>query len=352
MLATRCPGTRTASSTRPGSRAPKRPAHDRRHRRSGGRWAWTSLTATPTWRSARGRRWLDGGPSGRPDQEELSQDAREHWSRVWQDRLSPATGPACPGRSAHGGRGLDAWLPGRLQRGGRGTRRAVRAERRRHDAGRADDHRARHRRAEGPAPARHPARRRLLVPGLQRARLGLGPGQPEPRRRPGSTAAGGSTGPRSGRPTRTTRRTACCWPAPTPPRRSTGHHLLPRADGRVQRPAAGDDRTATPSSTRCSSTTCSSPTTTCSAGSATAGPSRSPPSPSNAAAWRSTSGCGPARRSTGWSTSPVARGVADDSAFVDAVGALQCDAEAVRIGSMRMSARAGPAARPGRRPRR
>jgi alkylation response protein AidB-like acyl-CoA dehydrogenase len=32
----------------------------------------------------------------------------------------------------------------------------------------------------------------------------------------------------------------------------------------------------------------------------------------------------------------IERGVADDSAFVEAVGALQCDAEAVRIGSMRM----------------
>jgi alkylation response protein AidB-like acyl-CoA dehydrogenase len=32
----------------------------------------------------------------------------------------------------------------------------------------------------------------------------------------------------------------------------------------------------------------------------------------------------------------IERGVAEDTAFVDAVGALQCDAEAVRIGSMRM----------------
>ena len=32
----------------------------------------------------------------------------------------------------------------------------------------------------------------------------------------------------------------------------------------------------------------------------------------------------------------VERGVADDTAFLDAVGALHCDAEAVRIGSMRM----------------
>ncbi|WP_328346019.1 acyl-CoA dehydrogenase family protein [Micromonospora sp. NBC_00421] len=52
--------------------------------------------------------WLDGALADVPDQEELSQDAREHWSRVWQDRLCAGNWAGLSWPVAHGGRGMDA----------------------------------------------------------------------------------------------------------------------------------------------------------------------------------------------------------------------------------------------------
>ncbi|MFI7432358.1 acyl-CoA dehydrogenase family protein [Micromonospora haikouensis] len=52
--------------------------------------------------------WLDKALADVPDQEELSQDEREHWSRVWQDRLCAGGWAGLSWPTAHGGRGLDS----------------------------------------------------------------------------------------------------------------------------------------------------------------------------------------------------------------------------------------------------
>ncbi|WP_433605607.1 acyl-CoA dehydrogenase family protein [Dactylosporangium sp. CA-139114] len=52
--------------------------------------------------------WLDGALADVPDQEELSQDERESWSRVWQDRLCAGGWAGLSWPVEHGGRGLDA----------------------------------------------------------------------------------------------------------------------------------------------------------------------------------------------------------------------------------------------------
>ncbi|WP_431912973.1 acyl-CoA dehydrogenase family protein [Micromonospora carbonacea] len=52
--------------------------------------------------------WLDKALADVPDQEELPQDEREHWSRVWQDRLCAGGWAGLSWPTAHGGRGLDS----------------------------------------------------------------------------------------------------------------------------------------------------------------------------------------------------------------------------------------------------
>ncbi|MET7397308.1 acyl-CoA dehydrogenase family protein [Dactylosporangium sp. NPDC005572] len=52
--------------------------------------------------------WLDGALRDVPDQEELTQDEREHWSRVWQDRLCAGNWAGLSWPAEHGGRGLDS----------------------------------------------------------------------------------------------------------------------------------------------------------------------------------------------------------------------------------------------------
>ncbi|MFG1803285.1 acyl-CoA dehydrogenase family protein [Micromonospora carbonacea] len=52
--------------------------------------------------------WLDKALADVPDQEELAQDEREHWSRVWQDRLCAGGWAGLSWPTAHGGRGLDS----------------------------------------------------------------------------------------------------------------------------------------------------------------------------------------------------------------------------------------------------
>ncbi|MFC8848831.1 MULTISPECIES: acyl-CoA dehydrogenase family protein [unclassified Micromonospora] len=52
--------------------------------------------------------WLDGALADVPDQEELSQAEREHWSRVWQDRLCAGGWAGLSWPTAHGGRGMDS----------------------------------------------------------------------------------------------------------------------------------------------------------------------------------------------------------------------------------------------------
>ncbi|MFY1638190.1 acyl-CoA dehydrogenase family protein [Solwaraspora sp. WMMB335] len=52
--------------------------------------------------------WLDAALRDVPDQDELSQAEREHWSRVWQDRLCAGNWAGLSWPAAHGGRGLDA----------------------------------------------------------------------------------------------------------------------------------------------------------------------------------------------------------------------------------------------------
>ena len=52
--------------------------------------------------------WLDEALSDVPDQEELSQEERESWSRTWQDRLCAANWAGLSWPAEHGGRGLDS----------------------------------------------------------------------------------------------------------------------------------------------------------------------------------------------------------------------------------------------------
>ncbi|WP_205473596.1 acyl-CoA dehydrogenase family protein [Nocardioides sp. SYSU D00038] len=54
------------------------------------------------------RSWLDEALADVPDQEELPQSEREQWSRVWQDRLSAGGWAGLSWPTEHGGRGLDA----------------------------------------------------------------------------------------------------------------------------------------------------------------------------------------------------------------------------------------------------
>lgn len=54
------------------------------------------------------RAWLDEALADIPDQEELPQAEREEWSRVWQDRLSAGGWAGLSWPTEHGGRGMDA----------------------------------------------------------------------------------------------------------------------------------------------------------------------------------------------------------------------------------------------------
>lgn len=54
------------------------------------------------------RAWLDEALADIPDQEELPQAEREGWSRVWQDRLSAGGWAGLSWPTEHGGRGMDA----------------------------------------------------------------------------------------------------------------------------------------------------------------------------------------------------------------------------------------------------
>ena len=74
----------------------------------------------------------------------------------------------------------------------------------------------RHRRAEEALPAAHLQRRRLLVPGLLRAGLGLGPRVAEDARRAAAATTTSSTARRSGPRWATTPTGSSAWCAPTP----------------------------------------------------------------------------------------------------------------------------------------
>ncbi len=52
--------------------------------------------------------WLDEALRDVPDQEELTQEQREHWSRIWQDRLCAGNWAGLSWPAEHGGRGLDS----------------------------------------------------------------------------------------------------------------------------------------------------------------------------------------------------------------------------------------------------
>ncbi|SIT86777.1 acyl-CoA dehydrogenase family protein [Microbacterium sp. RU33B] len=52
--------------------------------------------------------WLDTALADVPDQEELAHSEREHWSRVWQERLCEGSWAGLSWPVEHGGRGMDA----------------------------------------------------------------------------------------------------------------------------------------------------------------------------------------------------------------------------------------------------
>lgn len=52
--------------------------------------------------------WLDQALRDVPAQEDLSQEEREHWSRVWQDRLCADNWAGLSWPAEHGGRGMDS----------------------------------------------------------------------------------------------------------------------------------------------------------------------------------------------------------------------------------------------------
>jgi alkylation response protein AidB-like acyl-CoA dehydrogenase len=52
--------------------------------------------------------WIDEALRDVPDQEDLTQDEREHWQRVWQERLCAGNWAGLSWPVEHGGRGLDS----------------------------------------------------------------------------------------------------------------------------------------------------------------------------------------------------------------------------------------------------
>ena len=135
------------------------------------------------------RGWLS---DNRPDAEPTDggEDAHYAWRRDWQRRLYDAgwAAPAWP--TEYGGRGAIADRVGDLLRGDRPRARAAAGERARPAARRPDADGVGHRRAEGALPLPDPLRRGDLVPGLLRARGGLGPRRAENPRRQGRRRMG------------------------------------------------------------------------------------------------------------------------------------------------------------------
>ncbi|GAA1030114.1 acyl-CoA dehydrogenase family protein [Virgisporangium ochraceum] len=52
--------------------------------------------------------WIDDALRDIPDQDDLSESEREHWSRVWQERLCAGNWAGLSWPTEHGGRGLDS----------------------------------------------------------------------------------------------------------------------------------------------------------------------------------------------------------------------------------------------------
>ena len=144
--------------------------------------------------------------------------ARRTWS-TWQ-RILNAKGWAVPHWPKEwGGTG---WTPGaelHLPRGdAAGAGAAAAAVRRQH--GRAGDHRVRQRGAEEALPAAHRQSRRLVVPGLLRARRRLRPRVAEDRGRSATATITSSTARRPGPRWRSTPTGSSAWCAPIPRPRS------------------------------------------------------------------------------------------------------------------------------------
>ena len=142
----------------------------------------------------------------------------------------------------------------------RGRRAAALAHGHRHVRPGAD--RPRHARAEGALPAAHPDGRGLLVPGLFRAGVGLGPGLAADERASTTATTSSATATRSGPPTPMCANWMFCLVRTStrgdPP---AGHHLpADRHDHARRRGAADHDAVAASTSrTRSSSPTCACP---------------------------------------------------------------------------------------------
>ena len=232
----------------------------------------------------------------------MSPEERAAFNEEWPRKLYGGGWICATWPKEYGGKGLTT-MEGVVRR--RGVRpgqgadasRLLRRHARRPDAAAVGD-----RGAEAGVPAQDPARRDALVPGLQRAQLGLRPGQPEDvgdprRRRVGHQRAEGLDDRRPPR--------RLLLPAhPHRPRRPEAQgHLVPAgadAASPASRSAASPSPTARPSSARSSSTTPAARRTTSSAASTTAGRSPTRRSASSAASRRRPATAASRRSSSRW----------------------------------------------------
>ena len=152
-------------------------------RRSGPRLTGMDLTYPPEAEAFRGevRAWLeDNLPAGWFDEDfEMSADERSRFNREWPERLHAGGWICATWPKEYGGKGLTT-MQGVVLAEEFARAKCSDASRllRRH-ARRADDPAVGDRGAEAGVPAQDPARRDALVPGFQRAQLGLGSRQPE-----------------------------------------------------------------------------------------------------------------------------------------------------------------------------
>ena len=157
------------------------------------------------------RGWLEANDPGR---EPEGDEAGFEFRRDWQRKLYEAGWAGVSWPKEYGGRGAtlveQAIFNEEVVRA-----RAAAGQRPRPRDGRPDGDRARHRGAEAALPRADPLGRGDLVPGLLRARLGLGPGVAEDEGRARRRRLGGHRARRSGPRSRTTPSGACWWRAPT-----------------------------------------------------------------------------------------------------------------------------------------
>ncbi|MEZ5203669.1 MAG: acyl-CoA dehydrogenase family protein [Acidimicrobiales bacterium] len=167
------------------------------------------------------RGWLEENlPDGWFDEDfELSPEDKKAFNEAWPQKLF-AGGWIASWPKEYGGKGLSTMQNMVLAEEFARAKAPLRADFFGDTLVRAHHPPARHRGAEEALPARHHEGRDGLVPGLLRARLGLGPRPPSRPPRCSTATSGSSTARRCGPPRPSSPTTASCSPAPTPTSRS------------------------------------------------------------------------------------------------------------------------------------